>query len=291
MIKALILFNDKYKIKKVNYIETSISLSNLKGLDHEIVIAELAECGYESFITEEGYVKSYIPETEFDEATVFNVLGALKIDRTVIINKLIEYQNWNQQWEADYEPISIDDFCHIRAPFHNKTQGFEHELVIMPKMSFGTGHHQTTRLMIQAMRKIEFKERLVLDIGSGTGVLSILAKKLGAKNVVAIDIDPNATENCKENIEINQVNQIICKTSDSSAIEGNFDIILANINRNVLLKDMSIYANHLNNNGFLLMSGFFQSDNEFICIEADKHALKESFRLECQQWSCLVFNK
>ena len=96
------MFNDKYKIKKVNYIETSISLSNLKGLDHEIVIAELAECGYESFITEEGYVKSYIPETEFDEATVFNVLGALKIDRTVIINKLIEHQNWNQQWEADY---------------------------------------------------------------------------------------------------------------------------------------------------------------------------------------------
>ncbi|HPW66008.1 MAG TPA: 50S ribosomal protein L11 methyltransferase [Salinivirgaceae bacterium] len=275
----------------MNYIETSISLSNLKGIDPEIVIAELAECGYESFITEEGYVKSYIPETEFAEATVFNVLGVLKIERSAIVNKLIEHQNWNQQWESDYEPISIDNFCHIRAPFHTETQGFEHELVIIPKMSFGTGHHQTTRLMIQAMRKIEFKERLALDVGSGTGVLSILAKKLGAKSVVAIDIDPNATENCKENVAINQVDQIICKTSDSSAIEGNFDIILANINRNVLLKDISIYANHLNNNGFLLTSGFFESDNDFICIEAHEHALKESFRLEYQQWSCLVFSK
>ncbi len=275
----------------MNYIETNIPINSLKGIDADVVIAELADCGYESFITEVDYVKSYIPEQHFNQTTLSKILQILNIDPTNVVNKLIEHQNWNQQWESDYEPISIDNFCHIRAPFHKATHEFEHELIIMPKMSFGTGHHQTTRLMIQSMRKIDFNERCVLDMGSGTGVLGILAKKMGAKNVTTIDIDPNATDNCKENIETNNVNNIVCITGDSSIIEGNFDIILANINRNVLLKDIPIYAKHLNNNGVLLLSGFYESDNYLIDNEANKNALTQIFNVENQQWSCLAFSK
>jgi ribosomal protein L11 methyltransferase len=275
----------------MNFIETSISIDKVEGIDSEIIVAELAECGYESFVTENGQLKAYVQEELFDTGVVSEIFTNLGINNQSVTHVTMERQNWNEQWESNYEPIPVDDFCYIRAPFHEPVSGFEHQLVITPKMSFGTGHHQTTKLMIKAMRNVDFKNLSVLDMGCGTGILAILAKQLGAGKVVAIDIDPWATENSRENFEINKTPDISCFTGDSSDISGMFDVILANINRNILLKDMALYAQHLNPNGQLFMSGFYESDNPLITNEAVAQGLQLAGKINDDQWLCLHFRK
>lgn len=275
----------------MNYIETSIPLIALKIPDPEIAIAELAEYGYDSFIVEDQQLKSYIEEQKFNNKEIANLLESLLADHSKVRHTVLENKNWNQTLESDYEAISIDNFCHIYAPFHIPQTGFKHHIEIMPKMSFGTGHHQTTRLMIKAMQTIDMTGKSVLDMGSGTGVLAILAHMMGSRKVTAIDIDPNATENCTENIKLNKTERISCKTGDSSAIDCEYDIILANINRNTLLNDLSVYTQHLKAKGTLIMSGFLENDKDIISSAATKLNLKSVANMAEQQWLCMIFEK
>jgi len=270
----------------MNYIETTIIVDS-KIIDTEIIIAELADIGYESFLTDVNLIKAYIQESDFEERKLYEVIE--KYSLTNISHFIIGRENWNQQWEASYEPVIIDDFCYIKAPFHISLPNFENELIIEPKMSFGTGHHQTTVLMIKAMRTIDFCNKAVLDMGCGTGILAILAKKLGAKSVLAIDIDNWAIENTLENTVLNNVSDITANVGDINDIAGSFDIILANINRNILLRDIEKYTQSLNTNGIILLSGFLNSDNQIIEEEANKHGLKVTLILNDGEWLSLKF--
>lgn len=273
-----------------NYIETEIAVDDLNGLDPDIIISELAELGYESFTTDNGVLKAYIQEELFNATLTGNAFLSLSIKNEKVRHAKIERQNWNQEWESNYEPIPVDSFCYVRAPFHPTVDGFVHQLVITPKMSFGTGHHQTTRLMIKAMKDFNFNNLSVLDMGCGTGILAILAKKMGAGKVVGIDIDPWAVENSIENFEVNEVVDIECYTGDCSAITGSFDVILANINRNILTKDMAVYRSHLKKGGTLFVSGFYDQDEGLISSTAQNNGFLQIGRHHDIQWSCLVFS-
>lgn len=274
----------------MNYYETNIRIDETT-IDSDIIVAELAELGYESFDTDLHIVKAYIPQSEFDENKLLECITQLGISANYENSVLIERQNWNEKWETSYEPIEVDQFCYIRAPFHKPKNGFTFQLVIEPKMSFGTGHHQTTKLMLKAMKKYDFKDKKVLDMGCGTGILSIVAHKMGSSVTHAIDIDEWSVENTKENIEINETNDVVCWQGDSAAIVSNYDIILANINRNILLQDMNIYSDHLNNHGLLFLSGFFNTDVSVITNLTNKHQLELIDTLNDDQWTCLVLKK
>ena len=274
----------------MNYFETTIRIDE-KRIDSDIIVAELAEIGYESFDTNSDILKAYIQEVDYNQNAVEECIIQLGISDLYLQTTLIERVNWNQQWESSYEPIEVDDFCYIRAPFHQPKPGFTYQLLIEPKMSFGTGHHQTTKLMLKAMRKYTFTSQNVLDMGSGTGILAIVAKKMGSAKTVAIDIDEWSIENTKENIVLNETPDIECILGDSSKISGQFGLILANINRNILLKEMNIYSTHLESNGLLFLSGFFTCDEPIITDETKKHKLQLIDTLTDDQWTCLVLQK
>lgn len=272
----------------MDYIETNI---NLKGLDidSEIIVAELAEIGYESFLSEPSTLKAYIQQPDLIEEKLATIVSDYNLSN--VLNNTIKKENWNLSWETSYEPIIVDNFCYIRATFHQSLPGFKHELIIDPKMSFGTGHHQTTRLMIQAMQTIVFTNKTVLDMGCGTGILAIFAEKMGASAVTAIDIDSWSIENTTENMVLNNCTNIEPLIGEAKIISRNYDIILANINRNVLLRDMKTYAHHLNNGGYLVLSGFYEQDNRIIIEETFLRNLKMVKLFNDEQWLCLLFTK
>jgi ribosomal protein L11 methyltransferase len=278
----------------MNYIEVTFRLSP-KAPWSDILIAYLAEMGYESFVdTELGFL-AYAQEPDFDE----NALEALDVianpPQDVEINfeiKTIEAQNWNATWERSFEPVIIDNDLAIVAPFHDNFSTTKHTIVIEPKMSFGTGHHQTTRLMSKALFDLNYVPQRVLDMGCGTGVLAILAEKLGATSILAVDVELWAYENSIENAKRNGCQHIQVQHGDVANILGeSFDLILANINKNVLKADIQQYAECLEHGGQLLLSGFFTSDNEdLISIAKNCNlALDKSFQEE--NWSCLTFVK
>lgn len=196
--------------------------------------------------------------------------------------------NWNALWESNFQPVFVDDFLYIRADFHEPSTGFEHELVITPKMSFGTGHHATTWLMVQTMRQLDFQGRSVFDFGTGTGILAILAARLGAERVWAIDNDSNSIENSGENVSRNAVNNIELALADTfTAVGEQFDIILANINKNVILDHLSALAARLRKDGTLLLSGLLGTDEDDIRLAASIHGLAIVERREKDNWLCL----
>lgn len=257
----------------------------------EIFIAALAEIGFESFEETETGVRAYVREAEWDpdafEALPYLHSPAWEVSYTL---EAIETQNWNAVWEASYQPIRVGDRCVVRAPFHGEPDPpVEYDLVIAPKMSFGTGHHQTTWLMLTYILDMEFKGRAVLDMGSGTGVLGLLAACRGAGPVLAIDIDPWSYENCRENAERNSHSEIEALQGDASAIKGTFDVILANINKNVLLADMPAYAAALNPGGQLLLSGFYRHDLPDLQAAAAKLGLEFVSDREREQWVAALF--
>jgi ribosomal protein L11 methyltransferase len=202
----------------------------------------------------------------------------------------IQKQNWNEVWEKSYEPIVVEDKCIIRADFHKIDKKYLYELIITPKMSFGTGHHQTTYLMIKNQMDIEHRGKRVMDAGCGTAILSIMACKLGAREVEAFDIDEWSVSNGQDNIVVNgckNIHQQLGKLSELN-ISGTFDIILANINKNVLLEEMMLYKKFLGPTGLLLLSGFFTEDIPDLLAEAAKHNLYELKRDERENWAALV---
>ena len=260
----------------------------------EIIIAELGELGYDSMMETDEGVEGYIETQRFSEEEISDLVekysGTTPLTYQV---EELETRNWNEEWEKNYEPIIVDDRCLVRATFHHIEGDYPYEVVITPKMSFGTGHHATTYLMIKNQMSIDHQGKRVLDAGCGTAILAIMASKLGASEVVAYDIDDWSIENAPENIALNQCNNItvLQGTIASIQLKGFFDIILANINKNVLLEEISLYNSHLSEKGLLVISGFYDYDEPDLIKAAEKQNLHLVGRQHRTEWSSLVFQK
>ena len=256
----------------------------------EIINEELGYAGFESFVETEEGVTAYIQKEEWNANILddIHILTSDEFEITFDFNE-IEQTNWNEEWEKNFNPIIVDNEVSVRAPFHEKPDT-KYDLIIEPKMSFGTGHHETTHMMIQHILKNDFKGKSVLDMGCGTGVLAILAEKVGATKLDAIDIDNWCYLNSVENVERNDCNNISVYEGDATLLEGKkYDSIIANINRNILLADIESYAKCLNENGTLYLSGFYQEDIPIIEAECNKQMLKLSETLQKGQWVSLKF--
>ncbi|HEY4108586.1 50S ribosomal protein L11 methyltransferase [Puia sp.] len=264
-----------------------ISIETLEW--QEVLIALLAELGYDGFEQEDALLRAYVPEQGFDREALERLLG--QFDLRYAEQRLAE-RNWNEEWEKNFQPVVVDDFCAIRAHFHAPVTGVEQELVITPKMSFGTGHHATTFMMIRAMRELDLRGKRVLDFGTGTGVLAILAERLGAAEVVAIDNDDWSIANAQENIEMNDCNRLkICKKDSLIELSETFDVILANINKHVILTEMRAMEQHLEKGGVILLSGLLEDDYKDIENEAFETKLPISVRMTRGNWICLRMEK
>jgi len=275
----------------MQYIEIKCTVSPIET-GNEIVIALLADMGCDSFVETEDGVLAYISKEIFEvEALDALFSGMSDGDFSVSYSwKEIEEQNWNAVWESNYESVLIDDRCYIRAPFHPHREDVEYEIVIEPKMSFGTAHHPTTSQMISYLLQENCNDKTVLDMGSGTGVLAILALMRGAKKATAIDNDSWAYENCLENVSRNDIQNMDTVLGDANSINASYDIIIANINRNILMQDMKKYADALNKNGVLLLSGFYlEPDLAILREEAEKHNLIFDSYKEKENWVAARF--
>jgi ribosomal protein L11 methyltransferase len=276
----------------MNYLEVEFTLRPLLPA-REVLVAELADRGFDSFDETDEGVKAYIPVDSWNDETLEDLMTEgieeQEISWTI---KVIEATNWNAEWEKNFEPIIVDGRCLIRAPFHEEGEAFDYVITIEPKMSFGTGHHSTTHLMISEMLQTNFADQTVLDMGSGTGVLAILAEKLGATDIDAIDIDEWAFENAEENKMRNGATRITCYQGGAELLGKKvYDTILANINRNILLRDMHAYAAVLKSGGMILFSGFYSQDIPYLLEEGAKHGLTEVGRRELNEWNLLSMKK
>jgi ribosomal protein L11 methyltransferase len=261
----------------------------------DVLIAILGDQGFDSFMESEEGFSAYIEEDRFEEKSVVSLLATYAESTTLHYTiQQVARENWNEEWEKHYDPIRVEDKILVRANFHAPDAAVPYEIVITPKMSFGTGHHATTWQMLKWQLDIDHLGKRVLDAGSGTGILAIMAAKRGAKEVVAYDIDDWCLENGQENVAMNGVEaQISVKqgTIFTAGIEGNFDIILANINKNVLLEEMSAYNQHLAPGGVLLLSGFYVEDIPDLLAEASPIGLSLSHQSERDRWASLVLKK
>lgn len=275
------------------YLCCTLSLEPLQPAS-EIFIAALGDLGFESFEETETGLKAYIKASDFDEAA-FRELPYLDspLWEARFTLEEIPLENWNARWESEYEPIRVGDRCLVRAPFHPEPETpVAFDLVIAPKMSFGTGHHQTTWLMLRELLERDLEGKDVLDMGSGTGVLAILAARMGARAVRAIDIDPWARENGIENAARNGVDHIRVELGDASVVGGEtYDLILANINKNILLQDLPIYAQALLPGGELLLSGFYREDLDDLKRAALELGLAYTAHQERDAWVAAAFRK
>lgn len=256
----------------------------------EILIAELAEAGFESFVETETGIEAYIQEKDWNE----NILEAIFILENEAFNitytfDKIEQVNWNKEWESNFQPITVEGVCTVRAPFH-ETPNTDYDIVIEPKMSFGTGHHATTHMMIQHLLELNLENKTVLDMGCGTAVLGVLAEKRGAKAVDAIDIDNWCYLNSIENVARNKCKSIqVFEGGANLLVNQTYDVIIANINRNILLQDMKAYVARLSYNGILLLSGFYEEDTEIINSEATQLGLKLTHQKVKNKWVALRY--
>ena len=275
----------------MDYIELNIPITDAEQA--EILTAELSDLPFESFVAERAVLKAYIPQTALidckEEAD--GVLAAYGIEGARYVQ--IESQNWNALWESNFEPVDVDGRVLIRAPFHAPSPTAEVEVVIMPKMSFGTGHHATTKMMVQMILASDVRERVGLDMGCGTGVLAIVACRYGAARMDAVDIDDFAYENCCENLATNGVaERVTPMLGDVSAVAGGkYDFILANINRNILLGDLDAYVALLREGGELFVSGFLDADVDAMQRAARERGLTPHLRLGVDGWAALSFVK
>lgn len=260
----------------------------------EILLAELAEANFDTFLEKENGFEAYVEGEGYDKPLVEAVLKKYRaLAHAEFSFSQIQKRNWNEEWEKSYSPILVDDKCLIRASFHQPEKQYPYEIIITPKMSFGTGHHQTTYLMVKNMLDINHKGKRVMDAGCGTAILSIMASKLGAKEVEAFDIDEWSVINGNENTAINHCDNIRIRQGTISEVQlsGKFDIILANINKNVLLDEIGIYSTFLVPGGLLLLSGFFTLDIPDLLEKAGLHHLKEVHRDDRETWACLLLSR
>ncbi len=255
----------------------------------EIITAELCHLGYESFLDTSDGFRAYQPVKNHDPAMLNLLLERYTLSTDFKCKKLTD-RNWNEIWEQSFEPIEIGDQCRIRASFHLQKHRFPYEIIIDPKMSFGTGHHESTRQMIQFQLGLDHRGKSILDAGCGTGILSILAEQKGAKQVLALDTDPQAVSNTVENMVLNCAKKIKVKEGSIGdlSINSTFDLILANINRNVLLVEIDLYRQHLNKSGLLVLSGFYTYDSVCIVKKCTDNAFKIKNQTEENQWACLL---
>lgn len=266
------------------YLEYDFKIKPLQPAS-DILIAELGDLGFESFVENEEGLLAYILKSEWKEQTLDDLFVLQHPDFEITwTSKEIEQQNWNSEWEKNFHPIRVGDGCMVRAPFHAK-EDVTYDIVIEPKMSFGTGHHETTFMMLQHILNTDFEGKSVLDMGCGTGVLAILAKMKGARSADAIDIDEWCYVNSLENVERNNCADIQVFQGDRGLIQNKkYDVILANINRNILLEDIPVYANCLNNGGALFLSGFYLEDLDAISAKCAAHGLEFEKNLEKNRW-------
>ncbi len=229
---------------------------------HELLIATLSDVGFDNFLEEETYLEAYPANDHYDPKAVQLVLEQYGIAPDACTEHTVDEQNWNESWEKNFEPITVGNQCRVRATFHQADSSYPYEIVISPKMAFGTGHHATTYLMLQEQLRLSHTKKRVMDAGCGTGILSVMAKQRGASPVLAFDIDEWAVNNARENLALNDctVVELFQGTIADVKDQRPFDLILANINRNVLLAEMKQYAHHLKPGGQLLLSGFYEED-------------------------------
>ena len=261
-----------------------------KELGSEILVAELGELPFESFIESDFGVVAYI-QKQFWNENILEDLHILTSPEFVVSYTIeeIEQVNWNEEWEKNFEAIEVDGICHVRAPFHPKTEA-EYDIVIEPKMSFGTGHHETTHMMIQHLLETDVAGKKTLDMGCGTAILAILAEMKGAQPIDAIDIDNWCYLNSIENVERNNCSQITVYEGEAALLKGKqYDVIIANINRNILLNDMQSYVDCLNKNGILLLSGFYNEDIPFIDASCTEKGLTYVKKFERNNWVSLKY--
>jgi ribosomal protein L11 methyltransferase len=262
---------------------------------NEILVASLSDVGFESFMEDENELLAYISSQNEEVSSINSLLNSFNENKEMTltwVRKNIEHQNWNALWEADFEPVFVDDRLSIVAPFHGAAARKNHVIEIDPKMSFGTGHHQTTFLMCQQILSLELGDKLVLDMGTGTGVLAILAEQLGAREIIAIDIESWSVENTKWNAERNGCTKIDAIEGGASLIPLlNFDFIFANINKNILKDQLPIYSQVLSEGGTLLLSGFFNSDVSELLIVAEKLNLVLVNVHEKETWALIKLQK
>lgn len=261
-----------------------------KELGSEILIAELGEKPFESFIETETGFSAFIQKDLWTKDILDDIYLLRNTDFTISHSiEEIDQVNWNEEWEKNFEAIDVDGKCHVRAPFHPKTNA-EFDIVIEPKMSFGTGHHETTHMMIQHLLETDVTNLKTLDMGCGTAILAILAEMKGAKPIDAIDIDNWCYLNSIENAERNNCQEITVYEGDASLLKGkNYDLIIANINRNILLNDMQQYVECLNKNGILLLSGFYNEDIPFIDASCVEKGLTFVKKFERNNWVSLKY--
>lgn len=284
----------------MKYIQLSISIKPIDENTTDIFSYHLGTIGYDSFLVDKESLLAYIPQSDFSESrldVLFRELTAeiaFLSDVDVSYNyELLEDKNWNKEWEKNYfSPLVVQDECLVRSTFHTVDEHYKYEILIDPKMAFGTGHHATTYLMLQETLKLDMKNKTVLDIGCGTAVLAILASMMGAREIKAIDIDEWAYNNAKENVLLNNISNVDVELGEMNLVKGQkFDYILANINRNILLQNIQHYAEAMNENATLVMSGFYPSDVSILKDECIKNNLSYTKHTQKGDWVAMVCTK
>ena len=278
----------------MKYIEVNFTCTPNNDIVNSILSATLADIGFESFEEISNGTLAYITEESYDEEKIKQILSDFPIEANITFSKnVIENKNWNEEWEKNYfKPLIIDKKCIIQSTFHNEPAIYEYNILIDPKMAFGTGHHQTTKLIIKEILNMDLQGKSVLDMGCGTAVLAILASMRGADPILAIDIDQWAYDNAIENLQLNHVNNIDVQIGGAELLgKQSFDIILANINRNILLNDIHKYVSVLNRDGELYMSGFYTEDIPAIRQECEKCGLRFIHNSEDNDWTAVKFIK
>lgn len=261
---------------------------------NDVLAAVLGEAGFESFMECEGGLTAYIQQSLCDETSIKNAIADFPLPDTEITYTYTEAEDkdWNEEWEKNFfQPIVIGDRCCIHSTFHKDTPKTEYEILINPQMAFGTGHHETTSSIISELLNADLKDKSVLDMGCGTSILAILASMRGANPVTAIDIDDWCVNNSKDNIILNQINNITVELGDASLLKGRkpFDVIIANINRNILLADMPQYAACMHAGSELYMSGFYVQDIPVIREKAENLGMKFIHYREKNNWAAVKF--
>ena len=275
----------------MNYIEYDFTVSPTE-MGAEILMAELAEVGFDSFVDTPTGIKAYIPKDSWNEHILQDIYLLSNPEFTISYQITeIEQVNWNEEWEKNFSPIVVEDLCTVRANFH-PVPNTRYDIVITPKMSFGTGHHETTYMMLQQLLPLSLEGTKVLDMGCGTGILAIMAALRGARDITAIDIDPWCVENATENVQQNNCSFITIKEGDVSLITGEqYNLILANINRNILLSDIPAYTQALLLQGLLLVSGFYVEDLPAIKEKCQEVGLTYLSHIERNRWVSAKFQR